>query len=371
ALEFTAWKRTVDDALVPRVFASSGGFRNAQLTNIGTIDANGLEIGLRHQTIQTANTKLELFANAAYLKQTLTSLGGAPPIRVSGGYARYRIYLKEGAPLGSIYEPRLAPACGTAPANNSAGKPIACYNAADQVPINFNGRGTPASRAELLAYFAQPRNIQTSAVQSALQPFLADYDGSGILFEQRVGSSIPQWTGALGGTFSHKSWKIQNTWEYRTGYMISNLTDGFRQSQHPSIGSNRKEFSDIQAVMENPASTPEQRVAAAETYIRGYRRLLEPGLYQAQNGNFLRWRELAVTYNLGAERAKKLGFRDASLTFAGRNILLFTAYPGQDPESNENGRGSAGTLPDNFQNATDGFGLPIPRRFSLALNLNF
>jgi hypothetical protein len=30
-----------------------------------------------------------------------------------------------------------------------------------------------------------------------------------------------------------------------------------------------------------------------------------------------------------------------------------------------------GTLADNFQNATDGFGLPIPRRFSLALNLNF
>ena len=371
ALEFTAWQRTVNDALVPRVFPTSGGFRNSQLTNIGTIDANGLEIGLRHQTIQTANTKLELFANAAYLKQTLTSLGGAPPIRVSGGYARYRIYLKEGAPLGSIYEPRLAPACGSAPASNSAGKPIVCYNAADQIPISFNGRGTAATRAELLAYFAQPRDIQQSAVQAALQPLLADYDGSGILFEQRVGQSIPQWTGALGGTFSHKSWKIQNTWEYRTGYMISNLTDGFRLSQHPSIGSNRKEFSEIQAVMQNPASTAEQRVAAAETYIKGYRRLLEPGLYQAQNGNFLRWRELAVTYNLGAERAKKLGFRDASLTFAGRNILLFTAYPGQDPESNENGRGSVGALQDNFQNATDGFGLPIPRRFSLALNLNF
>jgi hypothetical protein len=123
--------------------------------------------------------------------------------------------------------------------------------------------------------------------------------------------------------------------------------------------------------MQNPASTPEQRVAAAETYIKGYRRLLEPGLYQAQNGSFMRWREMAVTYNFGAERAKKLGFRDASLTFAGRNILMFTKYPGQDPESNENGRGSTNTLADNFQNATDGFGLPIPRRFSLALNLNF
>ena len=370
ALEFTAWQRTVADALVPRLFPTSGGFRNSQLTNIGEINATGMEINLRHQTIQKANTKLELFANGAYLKQTLTSLGGAPPIRVSGGYARYRIYLKDNAPLGSIYEPRLAPACGSAPATNSAGKPIVCYNAADQLPISFNGRGTAATRAELLAYFAQPRNIQLSATQSALQPLLADYDGSGILFEQNVGSSIPVWTGAMGGTFTHKSWKIQNTFEYRTGFLIQNLTDGFRNSQHPSIGSNRKEFSDLQAVMENPASTPEQRVAAAETYIRGYRRLLEPGLYQAQSGDFLRWRELAVTYNLGADRAKKLGFRDANITFSGRNILLFTKYPGQDPESNESGRGGGG-LYDNFMNSTDGFGLPIPRQLSLALNLNF
>lgn len=372
ALEYTAWKRTVDDALVPRVFPTSGGFRNSQLTNIGTIDANGMEIGLRSQVIQKQNTKLELFANAAYLKQTLSSLGGAPAIRVSGGYARYRIYLKEGAPLGSIYEPRLAGACGSVPATNSANRPITCYNPASEIPINFNGRGTAATRAELLAYFAQPRDIQASGVQNTLQPLLADYDGSGILFEQNVGQSIPQWTGAFGGTFSFKNhWKIQSTLEYRTGYMVSNLTDGFRLSQHPSIGSNRKEFSEIQAVMQNPASTPEQRVAAAETYITAYRRLLEPGLYQAQNGNFLRWRELSVTYNFGPDLAKKLGFRDASITAAGRNIFMWTKYPGQDPESNENGRGSVGALADNFQNATDGFGLPIPRRVSLALNLNF
>ncbi|MBU6365129.1 MAG: hypothetical protein KJT01_02855, partial [Gemmatimonadetes bacterium] len=79
----------------------------------------------------------------------------------------------------------------------------------------------------------------------------------------------------------------------------------------------------------------------------------------------------AVTYTLGQDFAKKLGFRDASITLAGRNLLLWTKYSGQDPESNENGRGSVGTLADNFQNATDGFGLPIPRRVSIAMNLNF
>ena len=371
-LEFTYWKRNVADALVPRTFAQSGGFRSAQLTNIGTIDANGMELSLRGTAIRKASSSLELFANAAYLKQTLTSLGGAPAIRVSGGYARYRVYLKAGDPLGSIYEPRLAAQCGAnGPVNNKLGKPINCYTAS-QLPINFNGRGSAATAAEVLAYFALPRDIQSSAVQNVLQPLLADYDGSNILFEQNVGTNIPKWTGAFGGTYSFKQhWKIQSTLEYRTGYKVQNLTDGFRLSQHPSIGSNRKEFSDIQSVMQNPASTPEQRVAAATTYITQYRRLLEPGLNQAQDGSFLRWRELAVTYDLGSSMARRVGFKTAAVTLAGRNILMWTKYPGLDPESNENGRGSVGTLADNFQNATDGFGLPIPRRVSLALNFGF
>ena len=224
----------------------------------------------------------------------------------------------------------------------------------------------------MLAYFAQPRDIQNSAVQNVLQPLLADYDGSGILFEQRVGSNIPKWTGAFGGTFSFmRHWKVQSTMEYRTGYLVQNLTDGFRMSQHPSIGSNRKEFSDVQSVMQNPASTPEQRVTAATEYITKYRRLLEPGLNQAQDGSFLRWRELAITYDLGTTAAQRLSLRNASITLAGRNIFMWTKYPGLDPESNENGRGSVGTLADNFQNATDGFGLPIPRRYSLAINISF
>ena len=115
---------------------------------------------------------------------------------MSGGYARYRVYLKEGDPLGSIYEPRLAMPCASGgPATNAAGKPIACYTA-DQLPFNYSGRGTAATKAEMLAYFASPRDIQSSAVQAVLQPLLADYDGNNILFEQRVGQNIPKWTGA-------------------------------------------------------------------------------------------------------------------------------------------------------------------------------
>lgn len=368
--EFTYWDRVVEDGLVTRQFATSGGFRNAQLTNIGQIDANGYEFNLRGQAIRTARTTLELFANAAYLKQTLTSLGGAPPIKI--GYQRYRGFLREGDPLGSLYAPRLAVACPSGgPRTNSAGKPILCLTG-DQLPIKASASGAPLTRAQLLQYFSVPRDLQTGAVQSALQPVLADYDGNGNPFEQLVGDVIPDWSGAFGGNINlGQAWKFQTLFEWRTGFKVQNLTDGFRGSQHPSIGSNRKEFDEIASTLENPASTPEQRVEAAERYITKHRRLLEPGLHQAEDGDFIRLREIALTYNVPARLASRLRSRNASVTVSGRNLWLATKYSGLDPESNENGRGSTQGADANFLVSTDGFGLPLQRRVSLIFNLGF
>jgi TonB-dependent starch-binding outer membrane protein SusC len=371
ALTFTAWDRKVSDALVSRQFPTSGGFRNTQLVNIGQLDAQGLELSVRLNPIRRANTELSLFANAAYLKQDLTSLGGAPPIKI--GYFRYRGFLKEGAPLGSIYEPLLATACpggGTTPATNSLNQPITCFGPG-QYPINFNGRGTAATEAELLAYFAQPRDLLNAGVQSTLQPLLADYQGTGILFEQRVGDIFPDWTGSFGANFRFaKHFRLQTNFEFRTGFLVQNLTDGFRASQHPSIGSNRREFSEIHSTLLNPASTPEQRVAAAQLYVTQYRRLLEPGLNQAQDGSFMRLRELGLTVDVPESFARKLGARALSATIAGRNLLLWTKYKGTDPETNAIDR-SASILDQNFLNSTDAFGVPIPRRVSFTINYGY
>jgi TonB-dependent starch-binding outer membrane protein SusC len=208
-------------------------------------------------------------------------------------------------------------------------------------------------------------------VQSTLQPLLADYQGTGILFEQRNGDVFPDWTGALGGTYRFKkNWRVQTLFEYRTGFKVQNLTDGFRLSQHPSIGSNKIEFSNIHATLLNPASTPEQRLAAATLYVTKYRRLLEPGLNQGQDGTFMRMRELALTYDFSPTLAGKLGARTMSITAAGRNLLLWTKYPGVDPEVNAIDR-TASTIDQNFLASTEAFGVPVPRRFSFSVNFGF
>jgi TonB-linked SusC/RagA family outer membrane protein len=371
SFEFTAWNRQVDELLVAQAFAPSGGFQNPQLNNIGTMKANGLEMGLRWFAINTDRLATDLFFNAAFLKQTLTDLGGAPPLKV--GYVRYRGFLKEGYPLGSLFAPRLAEVCPAGgPRTNSAGNPINCYDPATQLPINFNGQNSPATTAQLLTYFATPRDLKSTVVQSALRPYLADYDGNLNTGEQFVGDGIPDWTGSFG--FNAKfgtSWRFTTMFEYKTGFLIQNLTDAFRNSQHGSIGSNRKEYSQIEAILNNPASTPEERVEAAGQYIRGYRRLIENGLNEQFSGDFTRLREVAVTWTAPEGIAAKLGAKSFSVTASGRNLAIWTKYPGSDPESNAIGRGIGTALEQNFLDSTDAFGLPIPRRFSLSFNYGF
>jgi len=373
-LNVTAWNRVVNDLLIARQFPVSGGFVNTQLDNIGQVKAHGYEFGMHAFAINRPNFVVEFNTGASFIKQTLTSLGGAPAIKTQSAYIRHRVYLKEGAPLGSIYAPRLAEACpdgGTTAAKNKAGGDIVCYGPGTY-PISLNGNGRAATRAELLAYLAQPRDLKTGAVQNALKPLLADYDGNGDVTQQFLGTIFPDWTGTFGPTVTyHKNWRLQGLFEWRTGFLVHNLTYAFRNSQHATIGSNLAPYSEIEAILNNPASTPEQRVDAADTYIRNNRHLLEPGLEEFEKGDFLRFRQIDLTYQAPARLAARLGARALAITVGASNVALWTPYSGADPEIAYNGREAAGGVQGNFNDASDSFGMPIPRRISLLFNLTY
>jgi TonB-linked SusC/RagA family outer membrane protein len=372
-LTFTAWHRIVEDVLIARQFPVSGGFRQAQLDNIGEIKAHGFEMGARGSALSRPDLAIDLNASASYLRQTVVSLG-TPSIKTQAGYLRHRVFLKEGAPLGSIYVPRLAAACpggGSTPAKNKANGDIACYGPG-QFPISLNGNGRAATRDELLTYFSSPRDLKTSAVQNALKPLLADYDGSGDVSEQRIGDIFPDWTGTFGSDVTfRRNWQLHALFEWRTGFMVHNLTHAFRGAQHATIGSNLRDYAEVEATLLNPASTAEERVAAADTYIRHNRRLLEPGLSEFENGNFLRFNELALTYTASPALAQRVGASSMSITLSGRNLALWTNYSGSDPEITYGGRQPGGGVEGNFNDSNDSFGMPIPRRYGLRINLGY
>lgn len=352
--DVTYWDRVTKDALFARQFAPSGGFVNQQVVNIGRLDAKGFEIAANALVINQPDLSVRLFANAAFLDEIVTDLGDAPPIKVGGSYVRYRNWLREGFAPGAYFGAKLVPF------------------GAGFTPYDLDGDGQPDSEADMLAFFSVPRSLED--ISGATDILMEDG------LESPLGKPVPDWQGSFGTSISlWGNLEIGSVFEYKTGnFSIHNLTDSFRAT-HPNIGRNFREATEVELALLNPASTPEQRLAAAMTFAQELPHLFpRSGLNAIEKGDFLRWRELNVSYRLPRQWVQqRLGLRYVTLNAAIRNLVLWTGYSGIDPETNLVSRGgdpgSAGetTLDNNFGDGIDAWGVPLPRRFTFSVRFGF
>ena len=368
-VDVTYYRRTTRDALYPQQFPTSGGFINLQLVNVGEIKAGGYDISASVLPISRENLSVKLFSNISWSWAWVTKLGGTPPLKVGGSYPRYRNFVKEGYPVGALFGAKLPGPCSARP----AGATYVCLNPGEE-PFDLTGPngtpdGLPDTDAQLLAYLAVPRSLST------LNPIMVDENGNGDKLDHYLGKSTPDWQGSFGATATvRRNLELSALFEYKFGnYTITNLTDAFRKSS-PSIGRNLRKAAEVEATMLNPASTPDQRLAAAKEWAYELKALSPyDGLNQNENGKFLRFRELSLTYNVPSRWIERLGFRYLTITAAGRNLALWTPYTGIDPEINEFGRGGASAdlngIDQNFGEAIDAFGFALPRRFTFTVRM--
>lgn len=364
-LSATYWDRTVTDALVPRQFAPSGGFAEEQLDNIGRLTAHGVELGLNTQAYASANLSVSLFANAAYMTQTVDDLGGAPPLKAQGSYPRVRNYIKEGYAPGAMFGAKLVGPCSARPADASYG----CLESG-QLPYDVNEDGVPDTEAELLAFLGAPPD--GSFDNPLLNPLLVDEDGDGDEVDHYLGKPTPDWTGAFGADIGFlQNFRLAMLFEYRLGFEITSITAGFRQAS-PGIGRNTPRAAWAEATLMNPASTPEQRLEAVRAWAYELKALAPySGLNMVFPGDFLRWRELSLSYDLPVSLASRLGAERLALTVNGRNIALFTKYPGSDPELSYLPRCTDNSVSCNFADGVDAYGWPMPTQFGLSVRATF
>ncbi|HEX9565251.1 MAG TPA: TonB-dependent receptor, partial [Gemmatimonadaceae bacterium] len=372
--DYTYWNRTVNDALVAKQFPLSGGFSSLQLANVGILDANGHDFKVNAFLVQKANWSLDVFASAAYIHQQITSLGGAPPLKVGGSYPRYRNFLigpddtdGDGKPdkfyaPGDLFGAALPGPCSARP----SGATYMCLNPGD-VPFDSDGDGQPDSEADALAYFGQARTMGN------LDPIRYDEDGDGDFLDHYLGKPYPDWTATFGTNVSiGRSWRFNALFEYRGGnFTVTNLTDAFRNS-HPTIGTNTLIAAQVEGVVRNPNSTAQERLDAAKIWWNRLKALSPyDGLNQNEDGSFVRLREIGVAWNAPGGLAAKLGARDATFSLTGRNLFIKTNYTGVDPETNAIGRNADGGRDGNYLEAVDAFGWPLARRVALAIRLGY
>lgn len=342
-VQVTYWNRVTDDVLVNRQFAPSGGFLNTQLDNIGQMKAHGLEIGVNATALSRSNLTLNLFANAAYLSRRVSDMGGAPDLKVE--YFRYLTWIKEGYAPGSFF--------GAIPVS-------------DPYPIDTNADNVVDSQADLLTYFSTPR------AADAFRIAVIDEDGDGDLIDHFLGKPYPDWAGSFGAEIGFLSnFRVNTMFEFKGGnFKVHNLSHEFRHN-HAQLGRNTPAVAALEAVMMNPASTAEQRLEAAREYITQYGGGLAPyaGMNAVEDGDYVRWRELSLTYDVPSGLVERLGFGTLSLTGAARNISLWTDYSGIDPENNVISANQDGV--NQYVYGVDGWRPGTPRRFSLSARMTF
>jgi hypothetical protein len=169
-----------------------------------------------------------------------------------------------------------------------------------------------------------------------------------------VGSPNPTREASLASTMSFLNgrFRLYGQFDYKGGNVQYNLTEVFRCT---ATGNN------CRAIMDKTAPLDQQARAVARRFGPG-----NSNYGYIENGEFLKLRELSVTYLASANVARMFGARSLTVTASGRNLATFTGYTGVDPEVNGLG-----------QNTFNGFGVndfltqPPVRTFLLRVNLGF
>jgi len=342
SLDLTYWDRTVQDVLVPRQFAPSGGFNTPQLINLGEMTGKGIEATLRGTVFNTPSASLNAFVNTAYLNEKVSDMGVAPAIKV--GYYRYRTWIAEGFAPGSFFTRMLA------------NTPF---------PFDQNGDGQADSEAEMLAFLANPVTPDQLTLVGA--PLTADGpDG-----EYYRGKPTPDYSGSFGGSLTlFGDFRINTQFDYAFGnFYRQNLSGAFRNS-HWLLGRNTPETARIESILANPASTAQERLAAAQDWTQEVSLSPWSGLNSIEEADYIRWRELSLSYTLPGDMVSRLGMRNMTVTAAARNLSLWTKYGGIDPDNNVSTARSEDAT-QNFVYGIDGWRPGIPRRVTFSVRFGF
>jgi len=182
----------------------------------------------------------------------------------------------------------------------------------------------------------------------------ADSNGDGKLSQSEVtlgptatfqGQPFPDHGGSLSGTITlYQRLHLYGLVDGRFGNKLFNSTEQFRCGVGNCKGRN------------DPTASLEEQ-AAAVANIKG----TQAGFME--DADFVKLRELSLTYDVPSRVSSKIGASTLSVTIAGRNLATWTKYTGLDPELSEAGQ-------NNFTTA-DFLTQPPVRYWILRANVTF
>jgi hypothetical protein len=194
-----------------------------------------------------------------------------------------------------------------------------------------------------------PRSAATGRSRS---PGYRSTKNNGIIDDVQVATRRVPRAGAAGRLLSlntdltlYRNVRVSALVDYRGGFYQFNGSEQFRCA----IGRCRGLYDRTAPEFEQARAYAARFLGASGGYI--------------EKADFVKLREVALTFTAPSAIARAARVRGASLTLAGQNLGLLTDYTGQDPEANGAGQ-------SNFAQY-DFLTQPQTRRFNVRLNVNF
>jgi TonB-linked SusC/RagA family outer membrane protein len=166
-------------------------------------------------------------------------------------------------------------------------------------------------------------------------------------------SGYPTFFGGLNNTFTYKGIDLSIFLQYSGGNYVYN---GTRQGlMTNSFANNLEEIKD--------RWTPENRNTDVPKLFLADATITQASTRWLEKGDFLRAREISLGYTFPGIK-KQLGVNSLRVYGLVQNAFIFTKYKGSDPETNTN-------RDSNINYGVDNRAVPMPRIFTLGLNVGF
>ena len=315
-IEAVYYTQKTTDALLPVALSPSLGFQQAQLTNIGGMESNGIELSGNWTVFRKNAFSVKLNGSYSKVDQKVTDMGGVAPFRIEG--RRRWSQIKEGYQPGAIIAPVHDPA-----------KPWSTSVPIDQV----------THRSQIYPNFKK------------------DANGDDAL--EFIGNSSPTYTYTFGSTIKfNKSFSLKALFRGEGDFLISRESELIRQN----LGYN-KTAADLAYALD-PANNVslDERKKHIESYGNRHPNVFSDWM---EAGDYLKFQELSLIWQVPSNFTGKLGVKAATVSFNARNLHIFTDFGGYiDPGG---GRGSRSEFLQNI----DYMSGPSPIFYGISINTTF
>ncbi|WP_073083654.1 SusC/RagA family TonB-linked outer membrane protein [Chitinophaga jiangningensis] len=308
-LDFAFYTRTTKDDILQTTISNASGY-NAAFINVGKVKNTGVEVLLTGVPVRNKNFTWEITPNFSYNKNEVVSLDAGSTSVLVANVRTFNASIQHivGKPFGQIVGYK--------------------FKRDEQGNILFNSAG---------------------------KPLQGDYTA--------FGTGVAPFAMGITNTFTYKAFQLSFLVDGKWGNKIYSGTNDYSYYFGLNKATLQGREGGLNIKAQDPADPTKyvnKNVAAQDYYQNIAFTIAEPFIYK---GDFIKLRQVILTYALPSSVLAKSPFTGASLSFVARNLwIIYKDLPGIDPESSyTSGAGQGAEV----------MGYPQARSFGLNLNVRF